>query len=220
MTPAATELTVRTLAAIAVVLVAIIIGLASYAYFGFYNVAASEQDANVIRWSLETIRTNSIERHAGHNVSLARSLDDPEMIHTGGHHYKEEGCVACHGGPGISPAEFAKNMRPKPPDLTRATATLDDAELYWIVQNGIKMTGMPAFGPTHNQEELWAMVAFVRRLPKMSLSEYEKITEASEGGGIIRLKVKTMDRLRLANEVYTDSESAVDRCRSWRRRAD
>ncbi|AZO27800.1 MULTISPECIES: cytochrome c [Mesorhizobium] len=173
----------RTLAAIAVFLFAIIIGVASYAYFGFYNVAANEQDANVVRWSLEKIRTNSIERHAGHNVSFARSLDDPEMIHTGGLHFKEEGCVACHGGPGISRAEFARNMQPQPPDLTRTTATLNDAELYWVLQNGIKMTGMPAFGSTHNQEELWAMVAFVRRLPKMSLSEYEKITEASEGGG-------------------------------------
>jgi mono/diheme cytochrome c family protein len=105
------------------------------------------------------------------------------MIRTGGLHYKEEGCVDCHGGPGISRAEFAKSMQPEPPDLTKAAATLDDAELYWIMQNGLKMTGMPAFGPTHNQEELWAMVAFTRRLPEMSQSEYEKITEASEGGG-------------------------------------
>ncbi|MDX8518394.1 c-type cytochrome [Mesorhizobium dulcispinae] len=183
MTPATTGLTVRTLAATAVVLLAIIVGLAGYTYAGFYNVAASEQDVNVIRWLLETIRNNSIERHAGHNVSPGRLLDDPEMIRTGGHHYKEEGCVACHGGPGISRAEFAMNMQPQPPDLKRAATTLNDAELYWVLQNGIKMTGMPAFGPTHNQEELWAMVAFVRRLPQMSLSEYEKITEASEGGG-------------------------------------
>jgi mono/diheme cytochrome c family protein len=183
MTPAAMGLTVRTLAAIAVVLLAIVVGLASYIFFGFYNVAASERDWDFVRWSLETIRNNSIERHAGHNVSLDRSLDDPEMIRTGGLHYKEEGCVECHGGPGISRAEFAKNMQPEPPDLTRAAATLDDAELYWIMQNGIKMTGMPAFGPTHNQEELWAMVAFTRRLPEMSQSEYEKITKTSEGGG-------------------------------------
>ncbi|KUM25586.1 hypothetical protein AU467_25790 [Mesorhizobium loti] len=125
---------VRTLAAIAIVLLAIIFGLASYSYFGFYNVAASEPDLDFVRWSLETVRNNSIERHAGHNVTTDRSLDDPEMIRTGGHHYKEEGCVNCHGGPGISPAEFAKNMRPKPPDLTRIAATLDDAELYWIVR--------------------------------------------------------------------------------------
>jgi mono/diheme cytochrome c family protein len=175
--------TVRILAAIAVVLLAIIVGLASYTYFGFYNVAASEQDWGFVRWSLETIRNNSIERHAGHNVSPDRSLDDPEMIRTGGLHFKEEGCVDCHGGPGFSQAEFAKNMQPAPPDLTRTAASLDDAELYWIMKNGIKMTGMPAFGPTHNQEELWAMVAFTRRLPEMSQSEYEKITETSEAGG-------------------------------------
>ncbi|WP_192253225.1 c-type cytochrome [Mesorhizobium silamurunense] len=183
MTPATTGLTVRTLAVTAVVLLAIIVGLAGYTYAGFYSVAASEPDPDFVRWSLETIRNNSIERHAGHNVSPDRSLDDPEMIRTGGHHYKEEGCVDCHGGPGISPADFAKNMWPKPPDLTRATSALENAELYWIVQNGIKMTGMPAFGRTHNQEGLWAMVAFVRRLPEMSQSEYEKITGASEAEG-------------------------------------
>lgn len=129
MTPAATEFTVRTLAATAVVLLAIIVGLAGYVYVGFYDVAASEPDPDFVRWSLETIRDNSIQRHAGHSVSLDRSLDDLEMIRTGRHHYKEEGCAACHGGPGISQAEFAKNMQPQPPDLTRAAADLDDAEL-------------------------------------------------------------------------------------------
>ncbi|MER8563976.1 cytochrome c, partial [Mesorhizobium sp. M0578] len=69
------------------------------------------------------------------------------------------------------------------------------------------MTGMPAFGPTHNQEELWAMVAFTRRLPEMSQSEYEKITEAFEGhhqaGG------EDVHRLRFASESYRDCGRAV-----------
>lgn len=51
----------------------------------------------------------------------------------------------------------------------------------WILQHGIKMTGMPAFGPTHDEKELWAMVAFVRRLPDMSPSEYKELTDVPEG---------------------------------------
>jgi mono/diheme cytochrome c family protein len=103
------------------------------------------------------------------------------MIRTGGYHYQEEGCRTCHGGPGTTQAAFAEQMRPEPPDLTKAAATWKDNELYWILQHGIKMTGMPAFGPTHDEKELRAMVAFVRRLPDMSPSEYKELTDLAEG---------------------------------------
>ncbi|MCX5909784.1 MAG: cytochrome c [Deltaproteobacteria bacterium] len=56
---------------------------------------------------------------------------------------------------------------------------LNDGEIYWIVRNGIKMTGMPAFGPTHNEDELWAIVAFVKRLPDLSSKEYESLAKES-----------------------------------------
>lgn len=56
---------------------------------------------------------------------------------------------------------------------------LNDAELYWIIENGIKMTGMPAFGPTHSKDELWGIVAFVRHLPSMSPKEYQTMVKAA-----------------------------------------
>ena len=72
-------------------------------------------------------------------------------------------------------------MKPQPPDLSKAAAERSDAELFWVMKHGLKMTAMPAFGPTHNQEELWAMVAFVRRLPEMSAAEFEDLTAAPGG---------------------------------------
>jgi hypothetical protein len=66
-----------------------------------------------------------------------------------------------------------------------------DAELYWIIKHGIKMTGMPAFGPTHEEEKLWSVMAFVRRLPELQTEAYsamvpgreaKKEKDSSEGG--------------------------------------
>jgi mono/diheme cytochrome c family protein len=131
------------------------VGAGLYAHLGFYDVAASNPHTDAVRWSLEEIQDNSISRRAKEDVASAPSLDDPDMISTGGKHYQEEGCLTCHGGPAIAQAEFAEQMRPEPPDLTKAAATWKDNELYLILQHGIKMTGMPAFGPTHDEKELW-----------------------------------------------------------------
>lgn len=58
---------------------------------------------------------------------------------------------------------------------------LSEAELYWIVRNGIKMTGMPAFGPTHEDQELWAIVAFWKRMTQMEPKEYEAMAKEVRG---------------------------------------
>jgi mono/diheme cytochrome c family protein len=54
-----------------------------------------------------------------------------------------------------------------------------DAELYWIIENGIKMTGMPAFGPTHSKDELWGMVVFVKGLPNLKPEEYAAMVKTA-----------------------------------------
>lgn len=173
----------RLFAALGVILLALVVGGAVYAYLGFYNVAASDPHVDYVRWSLETAQDSSVERHAARQVGHVPPLDNTEMIRTGAQHYREEGCIQCHGGPGNPQAEFARHMRPEPPDLTQAVRQWNDSELFWIMQHGIKMTGMPAFGPTHNEDELWAMVAFVRRLPEMGQSEFQQLTASPQGAG-------------------------------------
>jgi mono/diheme cytochrome c family protein len=56
---------------------------------------------------------------------------------------------------------------------------MTDAETFWVVKKGIKMTGMPAFGPTHDDEELWGIVAFWRRLPGMKPEQYKEVVESA-----------------------------------------
>jgi mono/diheme cytochrome c family protein len=85
-------------------------------------------------------------------------------------------CVTCHGAPGVDASEAGEGLNPAAPDLsTGKVQKRSDGELFWLVQGGIRMTGMPAFGPTHNDEEIWKIVAFVRRLPALSPEEQQEL---------------------------------------------
>ena len=109
------------------------------------------------------------------------SLDDPERIREGLHHYHEM-CVFCHGAPGVDRSEVGQGLNPKPPKLASGRRLTDDGarEAFWVVKNGIRMTGMPAFGPTHSDEKLWDVVAFLRRMQTMSPADYQAMVR-SEG---------------------------------------
>ncbi|HEY6050108.1 MAG TPA: cytochrome c [Thermoanaerobaculia bacterium] len=87
-------------------------------------------------------------------------------------------CVACHGAPGVDPTEAGASLNPPAPGLTlpRVQAR-SDGELQWIVSNGIRMTGMPAFGPSRSEEEVWQLVAALRRLPDLSPEERRMLKE-------------------------------------------
>jgi hypothetical protein len=72
---------------------------------------------------------------------------------------------------------------PNPPSLVsdEVQRELSDAELFWVVKNGLKMTGMPSFGKTHTDEQLWGIVAFLRRLPNLAADEYGAMVKAEMG---------------------------------------
>jgi hypothetical protein len=94
-------------------------------------------------------------------------------------------CATCHGAPGLERSEIGKGMNPRPPDLADVAAEWTDRELFWITSNGIKLAGMPGFGLTHSDGEIWGIVAFLRRLENMSAAEYRRLAnEAGARGGI------------------------------------
>ncbi len=144
----------------------------AYAYYGFYNVSAVYSDWKPVAWFLDTTMGASVQRHA-RGVTVP-SLDSPDMYRLGFQHYRGM-CQECHAAPGAEAEELAKGLRPEPPELVEAAGDWKPNELYWLVKNGVRMTGMPAFGPTHSEDELWAMVAFVQRLPKLSEADYKKL---------------------------------------------
>jgi hypothetical protein len=87
----------------------------------------------------------------------------------------------CHGAPGIPATEIAKGLNPPPPSLGSEESDTPDGELFWVTKHGIRLTSMPAFGPTHTDEEIWKIVAFVRHLPDLTPEERNSLREASEG---------------------------------------
>ncbi len=165
-----------------VIFLAILCVLAAAAAFlvwsGVYNIAANVPHWNITRWCLEQIRERSISAHS--KGIIVPPLKDLMLINTGFRHYHAM-CRLCHKAPGYPRTEISQGLYPTPPDFTaKETKLPGDAEVFWIVRNGIKMTGMPAFGSTHSEMNLWGIVLFVKRLSNMKPEEYAAMAKVSE----------------------------------------
>ena len=138
-------------------------------YAGFYNVAATHQHFRPTFWLLKTGLQESVERRA-RRVDVPR-LDEAALVSRGLALYHAQ-CRQCHGAPGFAPELFALGMTPVPTNLAYSTRERTSAELYWVVRNGIKMTGMPAWEFRLADADMWAVVAFLRELPLLSPEQY------------------------------------------------
>ncbi len=96
----------------------------------------------------------------------------PELLTEARHHFADH-CAICHGNDGRGNTTIGRNLYPKAPDMRLpATQNLTDGELYYIIHNGIRLTGMPAWGEEHaKDEDSWKLVVFIRHLPKLTLEE-------------------------------------------------
>ncbi|HEV2112085.1 MAG TPA: cytochrome c [Gammaproteobacteria bacterium] len=141
-----------------------------YVYSGFYDVAASQPDDAVTRWVLVTVRDRSINRRA--SEITVPSLTDPKLIQEGFEHYHEM-CTGCHLAPGVESSEIRAGLNPAPPVLAKLVPNSSPARLFWVIKNGVKMSGMPAWGASHSDQMIWAMVAFLERLPTLTPAEYQ-----------------------------------------------
>src|SRR3989337_1213280 len=103
----------------------------------------------------------SVETHSS-DIEVP-PLDDPALARRGAGHYAAS-CAPCHGAPGVARSAVTKAMTPPPPYLPEQVPAWQDAELFWIVRHGVKFTGMPAWPALQRSDEVWAMVAFLRRL--------------------------------------------------------
>ncbi len=143
---------------------------------GAYSVAATDPHTRPVAWALRRAMEASVREHA-EDVELPAGVDvrDPELAALAIGHYSVA-CASCHGAPGRERAPWMV-LYPEPESLTRADVVdrWSDRELYWIIKHGIKDTGMIALGPTHEEEDLWAVTAFVRQLPSMPKAEYDSL---------------------------------------------
>ncbi|MGH8496990.1 MAG: c-type cytochrome [Gammaproteobacteria bacterium] len=147
-------------------------------YSGAFNVAASEPDSAAVHWLMETIRERSIESRL--DAIEVPPLGDPALVAEGAEHY-DAMCAVCHVAPGGEVSEIRAGLNPKPPNLVEHGAH-DLAETFWVIKHGIKMTGMPAWGETHDDQTIWGIVAFVQALPELSPEAYRSMIAQTAGG--------------------------------------
>lgn len=144
-----------------------------WAYSGQYNVAADAPHWDMTTQALATIREHSIAAHAA-DLTVP-NLADPALIALGAEHYAGM-CTGCHLAPGVGDNEMRQGLYPKPPNLSQPRDR-SPAQSFWIIKHGLKMTGMPAWGVTHDDEAIWGLVAFMQQLPTMDAAAYAALTQ-------------------------------------------
>jgi hypothetical protein len=125
---------------------------------GVHNVAATEPHRDLTNRVLSTMMDNSVRRQAS-GIELSPSFGTPDL--DDGFEQYQAMCVACHGAPGVKKSDVGEGLNPPAPNLSDTAADLSPQGVFWVPMNGIKMTGMPAFGPTHDDKTLWNLTAFV-----------------------------------------------------------
>ena len=141
-------------------------------YAGLYNVGVTDPHAPLVHWVLETARVRSVKAHAA-SITPPATSDDPKLVLAGTEHYAAH-CAVCYGAPGVPAGDIGRGLYPAPPNLATIAGRYSPAELFWIVRNGIKSTGMPAW-TDHGDDELWAIVAFLLKLPAMTDQMYGQL---------------------------------------------
>lgn len=162
-----------------VLLVGAVLGLAGglgFVYSGAYSIGADVPHWRPVEMFIEIFRNHAITNHA-RGIVVPTNLDDPAVIAMGAEHYNAM-CTGCHLSPVQTDSEIRPGLYPQPPKL--AQQGIDNpGEAFWVIKHGIKLTAMPAWGPTHDDEEIWAMVAFLRKLPTLSPAGYKTLVGSS-----------------------------------------
>jgi mono/diheme cytochrome c family protein len=162
--------------ALLVAIVAVLLVVA-FIWIGSRGISAKVQPGRV-----ETVVARTMRRLAMPRGDRNRQNPVPrsrEVVAEGMGHYADH-CAACHANDGSGETEMGLGLYPKPPDMRLpATQSLTDGELFYIIENGVRLTGMPAWGTgTHNDEEsTWHLVHFIRELPRLTTETIEEMKQ-------------------------------------------
>jgi mono/diheme cytochrome c family protein len=159
-------------------LLLLVLGGAAFVWSGVYPVGADVPHSAFVFNLMQTARQRAIALRAK-DIPVP-PLDDPKLIADGAEHYREM-CAGCHLAPGMTDSEIRSGLYPQPPDLTKPLA-VTPAEKFWAIKHGIKMSGMPAWGATHDDQAIWRIVAFLQKLPGMPPEQYKALGGSEVNG--------------------------------------
>ncbi|MGH8742509.1 MAG: c-type cytochrome, partial [Burkholderiales bacterium] len=138
-------------------------------YLGIYDISATDQHLAPTYRLLDTAMRRSVRSRAA-DIAVP-DLRQPGRLERGLGFYRQH-CVQCHGAPGVAPEPFALGLTPAPANLAHTAREWRAAEIFWVVKEGIKMTGMPAWKYRMADDDIWAVVAFLQEMPRLSPEEY------------------------------------------------
>jgi mono/diheme cytochrome c family protein len=140
---------------------------------GVYNIGADDHHTKVVLAVIEKLRDRSIAVRA--DAIPAHDMEDPRRIAAGGRRYAEL-CVGCHLAPGVTKSDIRQGLYPHPPNLAQEEPQ-QAQRAFWIIKHGIKMSAMPAWSKTLDDEEIWNVVAFVRKMPDLTPGSYRQLSQ-------------------------------------------
>ena len=164
--------------------VVLFLGMVVFAWTGWYPIGADVPHYSVTTEALTLLRERAIS-NASAGIKVP-PLDDPSWLIRGGADY-DAMCTGCHLKPGQASSDLSLGLYPAPPNLTQSNAEhghaeskeLTAARQFWVIKHGIKASGMPAWGITHDDQRIWEMVAFLQKLPDMTPIQYQILTGRS-----------------------------------------
>jgi mono/diheme cytochrome c family protein len=161
---------------------ALLLVLAAFAgifiYAGIYNIGADQPHSGLVYKTLDELRERAIANHS-RDIEPPADLNSPKRVAAGAGLYAEM-CTGCHLGPGVEKSEMSQGLYPPAPELARGT-NHTPAQQFWIIKHGVKLTAMPAWGKTHDDQLIWDMVAFIRQLPRMSPGQFNASIASTPG---------------------------------------
>ena len=153
------------------------LGIAGAVRAGLYDVAADTPHWRPVHALLDTVRERSIAVRAA-DLQPPADLASEARIRQGAGNY-DAMCAGCHGAPGQGPTELQRGLYPAPPALAREAVA--PREAFWVIKHGIKASGMPAWGSSMGDEDIWNLAAFLDALPTLDAAGYAAMVAASEG---------------------------------------
>lgn len=157
-------------------LILLLSGVAASAWFGLFNFAADVPHSKFVYSGIELLRERSVRLQAA-SISVPK-LDSEQSIIKGAGNYAAM-CAQCHLSPTMKSTELSRGLYPSPPDLT--STAVEPAIAFWTVKHGIKASGMPAWGKSMNDQDIWDMVAFLQKLPRLDSAAYTVLVSSSDG---------------------------------------
>ena len=151
-------------------------GILVFVLGGFYNLTAVQQHPAWVFRAIAIVR-DAIVRLEAREVTVP--ADFTPIAESRNVALYQKHCEQCHGAPGVAPEEFALGMMPVPSNLVAAARERPPEEIYWFIDYGLKMSGMPAWNMRMSEADMWRITALVEALPTLSPAEYKDLLAAA-----------------------------------------